>query len=225
MTFPYTALTPIVTYPVALTLRALIDEAVHSSISRAYEGRRQDGFGSCADYAVVGARVLSLLTKKPYRYVAGGEIVDCGNGVVAVLTTSRQNRRSVKHLSQLSRYHCWIECKHIVNSESRTELVDFAVRHDPQIAQTLGLPYDRPEREPFLWCWRDELAQDLSRSPLKDHPFVLAQRLTCPMWPQAELTRLLRECEQERPHYFAGLTSTVLTALADRIETAMKLTQ
>lgn len=222
MTLPPRASTPIVTFPVAPSLRALIDKAVHATISHAYKGRRDDGFGSCADYAIVGARVLSLLTEKPYRSVAGGELIDCGSGVVAVLTTDRRTRRSVKTLSELSRYHCWIECEHIVNSKPRIELVDFTVRHDSLAARTLGLSYNRPEREPFLWCWRDELAQELSRPPLKDHPFVFAQRLTCPMWHQAELARLLRDCERGRPQYFAGLTSEVITTLADRIETGLK---
>ena len=62
---------PILTASVAPVLRPLIDEVVHRAVSEAI-----DGYMRCVDYAIVGARVLSLLTEVPYLPFAGGEVVD-----------------------------------------------------------------------------------------------------------------------------------------------------
>ena len=142
------------TTPLAPVLRHLIDGAVHRVVS---DATTKDGYMRCAEYAIVGARVLTLLTQVAYRPFAGGEVMDFGDGVLYALCSTRERRRNAKHLSQLSRYHCWIEAKYAgADGASRTEVVDFTVRRDHIAAREMGLPFARTHQR-FLWTWEDEV--------------------------------------------------------------------
>ncbi len=170
----------------------------------------------CADYAIVGARVLTLLTHVPYRPFAGGEVMDFGGGALYVLCSTRERRRDAKHLSQLSRYHCWIEAKHtLADGAARTEIVDFTMRHDPVVAREVGMPFSRTTQG-FLWVWEDE---DTVPPELRDHAAFIKKGPRW-RWAERECTALLRAYEKERSNYFDHQVARALTLLADQVESA-----
>ncbi|WP_432263086.1 hypothetical protein [Cupriavidus sp. TMH.W2] len=202
---------PILAAPVAPVLRHLIDDAVHRAVSGVTS---KDGYMRCADYAIVGARVLTLLTQVTYRPVAGGEVMNFGDGMLYVLCSPRARRRNAKHLSQLSRYHCWIEGKHAYpDGSSRVEVVDFTVRHDHAAASEVGIPFKRMH-ECFLWTWKDE---DVVPPELHSHPAFAKGGLRW-RWAERDCTDLLRAYEKERPNHFARQVSRALDLFADRVE-------
>ncbi|WP_425753432.1 hypothetical protein, partial [Escherichia coli] len=61
------------TLPVAPALRGMIDAALNAVMEEAAaEARLTMGtLGRCADYALVGARVLRLLLNRPYTALSG----------------------------------------------------------------------------------------------------------------------------------------------------------
>ncbi len=130
---------PILAAPIHAALHSVIDAVVHRSVS---EATTKNGYMRCADYAIVGARVLSMPTGARYRPVAGGEVLDFGDGKLFVLGSTRERRRAAKHLSQLARYHCWIEARHTdADGRARTEVIDFTMRHDAMVASMVGVPF------------------------------------------------------------------------------------
>ncbi|KVD80616.1 hypothetical protein WS62_26560 [Burkholderia sp. ABCPW 14] len=202
---------PILTVPIHAALRPVIDEVVHRSVS---EATTKDGYMRCADYAIVGARLLSMLTGARYRPVAGGEVMDFGEHNLFVLCSTRERRRAAKHLSQLARYHCWIEASHTdADGLARTEIVDFTMRHDAMVATMVGMSFARPHQA-YFWGWEDEHAVP---AELRDHP-AFAKQGPYWRWAERECTALLRAYERERPSYFGRQVSRALNLLADRIE-------
>lgn len=202
---------PILAAPVDVMLHAVIDEAVHRSVSAA---TTRSGYMRCADYAIVGAQVLTLLTGKTYRPFAGGEVMDFGDGNLYALCTTRERRRSARHLSQLARYHCWIEARHDeVGGRVRKEIVDFTLRHDETVANNLGMPFARAYQA-YFWGWEDEHAVP---AELHDHP-VFAKQGPVWRWAERECTSLLRAYERERPGYFGRQVSRAIDLFADRVE-------
>ncbi|MEC5409223.1 hypothetical protein VOM14_27090 [Paraburkholderia sp. MPAMCS5] len=202
---------PILNAPVDAALHSVVAEAVHRSVSAA---TTKDGYMRCADYAIVGAQFLTLLTGVRYRAVAGGEVMDFGNGNLYVLCSTRERRRSAKHLSQLARYHCWIEARHAdAEGRTRTEIVDFTMRHDATVAAAIGVPFSG-EKQPFLWAWEDDHPVP---SELHDHP-AFAKQGPHWRWVERDTTELLRGYERERPNYFSRQVSSALNLLADKIE-------
>jgi hypothetical protein len=203
--------TPILTAPLDAALHPVIDEVVHRSVS---EATTKDGFMRCADYAIVGAQFLTLLTGVRYRPVAGGEVMDFGDGNLYALCSTRERRRTAKHLSQLSRYHCWIEGRHTdADGCVRTEIVDFTMRHDATVAGLLGMAFSR-EHQRYHWGWDDEHTVPAN---LHDHP-AFAKQGPCWRWAERDCTELLRAYERERPNYFSRQVSRALNLLADQIE-------
>src|SRR5579875_3502407 len=71
---------PILPVPVPPVLRSLIDQTINAILEEAASssGLEAGPIGRCGDYAIVGARVLTLLTRHPYVAVSGGELIDCG---------------------------------------------------------------------------------------------------------------------------------------------------
>ncbi|WDD90833.1 hypothetical protein Bsp3421_000713 [Burkholderia sp. FERM BP-3421] len=202
---------PILTVPVPHAVQPVLDEVIHRSVS---ESTTKHGYMRCADYAIVGARVLSLLTGARYRPIAGGEVMDFGAGNLYVLCTTRERRRTARHLSLLARYHCWIEAEHAdAGGVARTEVVDFTLRHDPIVARTLGMAFAGPTNS-YFWGWDDE-----HRVPpqLHDHP-AFAKQGPYWRWEERECTSLLRAYERERPAYFSKQVSRALHLFAERIE-------
>ncbi len=168
----------------------------------------------CADYAIVGAQFLTLLTGVRYRPVAGGEVMDFGDGNLYVLCSTRERRRTAKHLSQLARYHCWIEARHTdADGRHRTEIVDFTMRHDAKVAAMLGMAFSGSD-QPYLWGWEDEHPVP---AELRDHPAFAKQGLHW-RWVERDCTELLRAYERERPSYFSRQISHALNLLADQVE-------
>jgi len=171
----------------------------------------------CANYAIVGARVLSVLTDVRYLPVAGGEVMDFGEGNFYALCTTRERRRTAKHLSQLARYHCWIEARHTGDDGlARTEVVDFTVRHDAAVASAVGMAFTRAHRA-YFWGWENEHGVP---AELQDHP-VFAKHGPRWRWAERECTALLRSYERERPDYFGRQVGRALNLLADQIERNM----
>lgn len=212
-------LAPIVATPVPPQVRTLIDEAIHSTISKAYEAQTNDGFGRCAAYAIVGARILSLLTEHPYEAVAGSEVIDCGIGGPILVSSDRRTRRAAKTLAELSKYHCWIETHHSqADGSIRDEVVDFTRRHDHLVAETLGVAFTREHDDLFLWEWCDEL-HDTFPEAFRHHPALKGKKR---LWMCAEndCTRLLLHYEEVMPAQFGTLTSAALADFADRVEAA-----
>lgn len=202
---------PILAAPIRAALHPVIDEVVHRSVS---EATTKDGYMRCADYAIVGARVLSMLTGVRYRPVAGGEVMDFGSGNLFALCSTRERRRAARHLSQLARYHCWIEARHTdADGRARTEVIDFTMRHDARVASMVGMPFTG-SRGTYWWGWDDE---HIVPAELRDHP-AFAKQGPRWRWAERECTVLLRAYERERPNYFGRQVSRALHLLADRIE-------
>jgi hypothetical protein len=144
--------TAFVKVPVTLALRPFIDEAIHSVIENAVlqAGLSNGPVFRCADYAIVGARVLGKLTGHSYLAVAGKAIMDCGAGRFLLLSPTRTARRQAATLSQVVGYHCWIQSLHPVGGAGpRLEMIDFTVRHDWATAKALGVPFTAVRTNPI----------------------------------------------------------------------------
>lgn len=140
--------------PIPRPAQALIDKAINATLEAAASRARLPAgpVGRCADYAIVGAKLLTLLTNQPYRPVGGGGVVDCGQGRCIVLQPSRTSRRSARKLSQLNSYHCWIRASHFRDSDAFfEEIIDFTLRHDSLVAQQYGQPFLRTDTPAYLW--------------------------------------------------------------------------
>jgi len=212
---------PIFEIPVPARLRTLIDESLNFTLEEIYADRFMGAFGKCADYAIVGARVLSKLLDQPYVPVAGGEIIDCGDGMFIVLFPSRTSRRNARNLSELMEFHCWIQSFHAVpDRKPRLELVDFTVRHDRDSAHALNVGFTRQPEENYLWDWSEELDREIPPA-VRDHPALRGRRKGW-MWTDRACTRLLLKYEKENDAFFGKLTALVLNRLADKLESSAK---
>jgi len=203
---------PQIDTPVLPELRGLIDAAIHYSICNPPHGVVSDGFGRCADYAILGSRILNLLTGSNYRTVAGSEILDCGNGQLLLIAADRKSRRKAKHLSQLSMFHCWIEAHYCTEDEGpREEIIDFTVRHSHSTARQFGIPYCPPSSAlPYQWAWRDEL-QLPAHLKIQGVDASLKTADACS-------TRLLHAFEAENLRYFSQLESMAMNWLIKLID-------
>lgn len=206
------------TLPVAPALRGMIDAALNAVMEEAAaEARLTMGtLGRCADYALVGARVLRLLLNRPYTALSGGEVIDCGSGLYVAMHPGRKARRGARKLSELKDYHCWIEALHPMPDGSlRREIIDFTMRHDPLVAEVCGLPFTRSHRHDYLWAWQEEIA-----------PLPLAARAQLPpqsrsgdwMWVDQDCLRLLKKYEQDHEGLLARLTGQVLHKLVEAMQ-------
>ena len=90
-------------------LKDLIDECLNHVLELEHLDRPQTTLGKCADYAVVGAAVLTQLFPGSFAVVAGSKIIDRGSGHYFVLSAARTVRRKARILEHLREYHCWIE--------------------------------------------------------------------------------------------------------------------
>lgn len=206
-------------FPVEPALRDMIDAALNAVMEDAATQAHltMGTLGRCADYALVGARVLRLLLHRPYTALSGGEIIDCGDGLYVALHPGRQARRSARKLSELKDYHCWIEAQHpMPDGTVRRELIDFTARHDPLVASVYGLPFTRPHVSNYLWAWHEEIA-----------PLPLAARAQLPpqnrsgdwMWADQNCLRLLKKYEQDHDGLLDHLTGQVLHKLVEAMQT------
>ncbi|WP_124644508.1 MULTISPECIES: hypothetical protein [Aquitalea] len=200
---------------ILLALRGIIDVALHSSISHPPYGMLGDGFGRCADYAILGSRILKRLTGGGYHTVAGSEMLNCHEGKRLSISADRKSRRTATHLSPLSMFHCWIEAQHLVGTPNiREEIIDFIIRHAHATANQLGISYTlAPPSQPFQWIWRDELRLPDHRC---GHPRL---RNTDASLKTADVdcTRLLHAYEVENPIYFSQLEASAMERRVDQL--------
>jgi len=212
---------PILPTPVPSVLRSLIDQTINAILEEAASssGLEAGPIGRCGDYAIVGARVLTLLTGHTYVAVSGGELIDCGSGRYVVLNPSRAARRAVRKLSELKEYHCWIQALHDdAPNRSRVEIVDFTARHDEQVANLLGVPFTRTAAPSYIWEWEDALGDvpDDARA----HMNTTRKKLGW-LWEDPSCTRLLHKYEKDYDALFGRLTALAILRLADSFETAL----
>ena len=206
---------PLLANPIPPELHGLIDAALHYSICNPPHGIVGDGFGRCADYAILGSRILNRLTAGGYHTVAGSEMLDCGEGKLLAISADRKSRRTATHLSQLSMFHCWIEAQHPVDAANfREEIIDFTVRHAHATARQLGVAYQLPPpAQPFQWIWRDALQLP---DHLHGHPRLRnidASLKTA----DTDCTRLLHAYEAENPIYFRQQEAVAMERLVSLI--------
>ncbi|BEV14450.1 hypothetical protein HBDW_12380 [Herbaspirillum sp. DW155] len=205
-------------FPVEPAMRHLIDAALNAVMEDAAAQARltMGTLGRCADYALVGARVLRLLLNRPYTALSGGEIIDCGGGLYVALHPGRKARRSARKLSELKDYHCWIEALHpMPDGTVRREVIDFTARHDPLVASVCGLPFAREHVSNYLWAWHEDIA-----------PLPLAARAQLPpqsrsgdwMWTDRDCLRLLKRYEQDHDGLLDHLTGQVLHKLVEAMQ-------
>ncbi|RBL66287.1 hypothetical protein C3E98_038365, partial [Pseudomonas sp. MWU13-2625] len=147
-----------------------------------------------------------------YRPFAGGEVLDFGGGNLYALCTTRERRRTARHLSQLARYHCWIEARHDIGGRARKEIVDFTLRHDETVASNLGMPFARA-RHAYFWGWDDEHTVP---AELRAHP-VFATQSPVSRWAERQCMSLLRAYERERPGFFRRQVLRQLDLFAARV--------
>lgn len=212
--------TPILTAPISATVKDLIDEVLNRVIEEAaIDAKLSAGsLGRCADYALVGARVLSLLLNHKYEAMAGGEVIDCGSGVYVVLFPSRKSRRHARLLSELKDYHCWIQATHqSANGTENVELIDFTSRHDQLWAENFKVAYTKEQSQSYIWEWQ----ANMPPLPLEVRPKLSANGKTGNwMWTDSDCMRLLKKYEKDYDAVLGELTAKVLHALADAIEVA-----
>jgi hypothetical protein len=204
--------------PVAGELRPFIDAAIHAVLEdAANEADLRGGVAfRCADYAILGSRVLEKLTQHPYRAVAGKAIIDCGAGRFLLFSPPRKARRRTSTLSEVLGYHCWIESLYpVAGGDSRLEIIDFTIRHDAAAAAASAVPFSRVDEKLFLWDWSDVIEpppQDLCRN------MGAGKRAAGWLWKDAASTRLVGNYEQEYDSTFERLTWLAIIQLCDMLE-------
>jgi hypothetical protein len=209
---------PFTRAPVPLALRPLVDEAVHSVLEGAVlqAGLSNGSAFRCADYAILGARVLGKLTGHGYIAVAGKAIVDCGGSQFLAFTPPRMARRRAVTFSEVLGYHCWIESLHpMPGGKPRLEIVDFTVRHDWAAAKALGVPFTRDNVKLYLWDWSDALKEPPPE--LHEH-FGTGREASGWMWADAYSIRLLRKYETEYAAVFERLASLAIISFCDSLK-------
>jgi hypothetical protein len=204
--------------PVTGELRPFIDAAIHAVLEEA--GRKaqlRSGVAfRCADYAILGARVLGKLTQHPYTAAAGKALIDCGAGRFLLFAPPRKTRRGTSTLSQVLGYHCWIESLYpVAGGQSRLEIIDFTIRHDAAAAAASAVPFTRPDDKLFLWDWSDAIEpppQELGRK------LGAGKRAAGWLWKDAASTRLVGKYELEYDAMFERLSLLAIVQLCDLIE-------
>jgi hypothetical protein len=203
--------------PVPVIWRDMIDTALHTTMAEKYAERKLGAFGRCAEYAIVGARVLRLLLNLPYVAVGGSQIMACSDTEHILISPTRSERRHARNLSEMQFYHCWIQCEHAaLGQASHIETIDFTVRYDTVTAELIGTPFKLPYPGDYHWGWGEEYDLPIPHS-LRNNP-ALRGREHGWLWTDTVCLRLLRKYEKENEAYFAQTTSTVLHKIADQME-------
>ncbi|MCG2583173.1 hypothetical protein [Massilia sp. TS11] len=197
---------PTLPFPLGPAEQAAIDRCLHQVVADSRRNEAVDGFGRCADYAILGAKVLTQLLGHPYSPVAGGQIIDCGADEHIVIFPGREARRGINHLSQLIQYHCWIKSAR----GTREEIVDFTARHDALSARAFGKTFQGDPGRTYQWGWREDY--DLPIPPaLQNHP--AARGRSGWLWEDSACTRLLRDYARENAAMYEELCARVLGML------------
>ncbi|NDI86862.1 hypothetical protein [Undibacterium crateris] len=200
-----------------------IDAAISALMHHTYQHKTHGAALKCAEYAILGARLLSTLSKRPYFAVAGSQIVDFGDGRFELISPSRRERRNAKKLADIQSYHCWIECQQHADGSNHLEYIDFTSRYERQIAQLLKVSDANIAEENYLWERADALNYPIPDRFLQ-HPSVIG-RTQGWRWKDPLCTRLLTGYEQANEAYFRQQSAELLQLLTRQIETFMQSQQ
>lgn len=198
--------------PVAL--RELIDSALHETMQQFFFTKELSSgtFGRCADYAIVGSRVLREITGQDFQIVAGGEVIDCGHGKYLILFPDRKSRRNAKSLAELKEYHCWIKLDHKFDGGVfRKEIIDFTVRHDSDVAHIMNIDFHRDASSDFIWTFEDLLGEP-------PQPVCKITNFKNWFWEDKKCTDLLLKYEKQHKSIFEKISHLVLIAVGNNLE-------
>lgn len=147
------------------TLRGRVASAVHRAVIERNWGGPANLSRLCTYYAHSGLIVLREVIDPTYQL---------GVGSIRLRVSPDWYWQVGLLDSDVSRgeFHCWLMRDH---DNGRQEVVDFTSRYYRQLAETCGLPWDRPDTPPFAWGWADEIFSR-HRLQLRDDP-PRAQRL------------------------------------------------
>lgn len=194
-------------------LRDVIDLAVHATVS-SISGAPGANLGQCPSYAIVGAMLLSTIFDYRYDPVAGGEIIDCGNGIFLSLFPPRAHRRRAQTLTELREYHCWIEARPArkAHQEATLEIIDFTTRHDRAVAEMFGVNFTKQDGVDYLWGNYLELKSLISPAVW---PHLHGKRRQW-LWVDAHCTKLLLRHQQDNLNFYTHLVSTALVLVLEQ---------
>lgn len=101
-------------------------------------------FSLCHVYAIVGANVISIVSEKEYRPVAGLTVLDCGDDFYLQLTDD-----AAFGLNIGGAYHCWIES--IDTSLPDKDFVDFTSKHHQKYVEAYKYLWKNGDTDDFIW--------------------------------------------------------------------------
>ncbi|MBC3861047.1 hypothetical protein H8K32_02960 [Undibacterium jejuense] len=206
----------VIEFPVPQAWRDIIYTVIFDVMEDNYASVKRGAFGKCAEFAIVGARVLKILTNAPYKAVGGGQIMDCGDEQYVLITPTRNERRNARNLAEMKFYHCWVQLDAQSMSTGGIEFVDFTLLYDRLTAHLLNKPYTLSNSAAYFWG--DAKALDLPiPASLNNHP-SLKERQSGWYWTDSICCRLLLKYENENAAYFSALTSKILYRIADEAE-------
>ncbi len=130
----------------AQAIRPLIAASVNSVLRQLYP----DSYSSlCHAHAIVGANLISVVTDRVYRPVAGLAVIDCGGDFI-YLTDNEAFANPAG-----GAFHCWIESADPAIPD--TEIVDMTFRHNHEYAVKNGKQWNAPHPPDYLWGPRSEI--------------------------------------------------------------------
>jgi len=207
----------VIAFPVPQIWRDIIYSVIFDVMEDNYANIKRGAFGKCAEFAIVGARVLRILTNAPYKAVGGGQVMDCGGGEYVLITPTRNERRNARNLADMKLYHCWVQ---LASDEylptGSVEFVDFTMLYDRITAGLLNKPYTLTNSTAYFWGDAKEMDIPIPAS-LSTHP-SLKERQSGWYWTDSICCKLLSKYEHENAAYFSALTSKILYRIADEAE-------
>lgn len=127
-------------------IRPLIAASVNSVLRQLYP----DTYCSlCHAHAIVGANLISVVTDRVYRPVAGLAVIDCGGDFIDLTDNDAFANPAG------GAFHCWIESADPAIPE--TEIVDLTFRHNHEYAVKNGKRWNAPHPPDYLWGPRSEI--------------------------------------------------------------------
>ncbi len=130
----------------AQAIRPLIAASVNSVLRSLYP----DTYCSlCHAHAIVGANLISVVTDRVYRPVAGLAVIDCGGDFIDLTDNAAFANPGG------GAFHCWIESADPAIPE--TEVVDLTFRHNHEYAARNGKQWRAPHPPDYLWGPRSEI--------------------------------------------------------------------
>lgn len=139
----------------------------------------------CHVYAILGANLISIVSGKNFRPVAGMAAIDCGEGQLMLMTDETALARP-----EGGAYHCWIES--VDDPDQDRIVVDLTFRHNRLFAEENGFTWTAQHPPDFLWGRRCDLVLpgDLAslRSPFPEGKVWYRESLMGEAWMIAQLS-------------------------------------